>query len=229
MSRRICWTPAVAALALLLATGCADAPAKRYYTLNYVPAELDSRTRTSPYPFTVRVRDLDIEEAYARPQIVYRKSPFQLDYYFYRVWAVKPTRMLSDLLQKHLLASNLVTSVVRRFDEGSKPHFEITGTIEAIEEYDSEDIWFAHIALHLRLTRLSDGKVVYSRRFDNRKRVFENKPEYVVREMSAIVEFVLNQVMKDLDAVLARELGMSVPEVPVVNTDTTEDTPEIWK
>ncbi len=217
------------ALALLLCAGCADAPAKKYYTINYVPGELESRLRSSPYPFTIRVRDFEIEEAYARPQIVYRKSPFQLDYYFYRVWAVKPTRMLSDLLQKHLLASNLVTSVVRRYDEGSKPHYELSGTIEAIEEYDSDQIWFAHIALHLRLVRLSDGRVLYSRRFDNRKQVFENQPEYVVREMSAIVEYVLNQLVHDLDPVLGREYGMTTRDVDTTDPDSTQDTPEIWK
>jgi ABC-type uncharacterized transport system auxiliary subunit len=214
---------------LLCIAGCSEPPAKRYYTLNYVAGGLDSRLRSSPYPFTIRVRDLDIEEAYARPQIVYRKSPFQLEYYFYRVWAVKPSRMLSDLLLKHLVASELVGSVVRRFDEGVKPQYEIGGTIEAIEEYDSDEIWFAHVALHLRMTRLSDGRVIYNRRFDNRKRVYQNQPEYVVREMSAILEYVYNQVVRDLDAVFARELGMSAPAPAVAEPDSVQDTPEIWQ
>lgn len=220
---------ALAGLACVLAAGCGQAPLKRYYTLNYVPTPIEERLRPGAYPFVVRVRDLSIEDAYARPQIVYRKSPFELEYYFYRVWAVKPTAMVTDLVQKHLVETGLVNSVVRRFDEGVKPDYELGGTIEAIEEYDSEQIWFAHLALHIKLTRVSDGKVLYSRRFDNRKRVYENRPEYVIKELSAVLEYILNQLMRDLDAIFARELGMNTPAPQVPAADTTADTPEIWK
>ena len=216
--------------AVLLTAGCGTVPSKRYYTLNYVPETLRERVRQGPYPFTVRVRELDIEEAYARPQIVYRKSPFELEYYFYRVWAVKPTRMITDLIHKHLLASEVVSSVVRRYDEGAKPHYEIGGMIEAIEEYDSDQIWFAHLALNLRLVRLEDGKVLYSRRFDHRKKLFANQPELVVKEMSVIVEHILNQLMHDVDVVLAREYGMTLDDGPVpADADSVLDTPELWQ
>lgn len=213
----------------VLCAGCASVPIKRYYTLNYIPILMADRQRQGPYPFVIRVRDLSIEEAYARPQIVYRQSPFELDYYFYRVWAVKPTRMVTDLLHKHLVASELVSSVVRRFDEGAKPYYELSGTIEAIEEYDSGNLWFAHLALHLRMARISDGRTIYSRRFDHRKQMFENRPEILVREMSAITEYILNQTMRDLDAVFARELGMNVPAPETAVPDSTTDAPEIWK
>ena len=103
----------------LLVLGCSPPPSKTYYTLNYIPSPREDRLKQGAYPFTIRLRDLEIEEAYARPQIVYRKSPFELRYYFYRVWAVKPTRMLTDLVQKHLVSADLVSAVVRRYDEGS--------------------------------------------------------------------------------------------------------------
>jgi len=217
------------ACAAVLLAGCAAVPVKRYYTLNYVPAPLEDRLRPGAYPFVVRVRDLAIEDAYARPQIVYRKSAFELEYYFYRVWAVKPSRMISDLIHKHLVSSGLVSSVVRRFDEGTRPQFELGGTIEAIEEYDSDQLWFAHLALHLWMTRLSDGAVVYSRRFDFRKPVMANQPELVVKEMSMILEHTLNQLMHDLDAVFARETGMEPAQRPGPDADSTTDAPELWR
>jgi ABC-type uncharacterized transport system auxiliary subunit len=149
----------------------------------------------------------DVEEAYGRPQIVYRQSPFQLRYYVYRVWAVKPERMVTDLFHKHLLMANLVSNIVRRFDEGHKPDYEIQGIIEAIEEYDSEELWFAHIALRINLIRIDDGRIMYSRRFDHRKRVFQHAPEYVVREMSALMEYIYTQAIHDFDAILSSEYG----------------------
>jgi hypothetical protein len=120
---------------------------------------------------------------------VYRQSPFALQYYVYRVWAVKPARMVTDLVYKHLETRNLVSSVTRRFDEGPKPDYELSGVIEALEEYDSEELWFAHLAIRMNLVRLSDGQSVYTRRFDIRKRVYKHTPENVIRELSALMEY----------------------------------------
>ena len=198
-------------LLLPLLFGCARVPVKQYYLLNYVPSASRDRLNPGPYRCIFRLKEFGVEEAYTRPQIVYRQSPFQLRYYVYRVWAVKPERMITDLFHKHLLTANLVSNVVRRFDEGHKPDYEINGMIEAIEEYDSDELWFAHLATRISLTRIRDGRLMYSRRFDQRKRVFQHEPEYVVREMSALMEYILSQVIHDFDAVLSSEFG--VPEV----------------
>ena len=193
--------------ALVLCIHCGTLPLRQYYVLNYISAGSTGAKVTGAYPYTVRLKDLDIEEAYARPQIVYRQSPFELRYYIYKLWAVKPSRMVTDLVYKHLISSNVVSHVIRRYDEGLKPGYELAGTVEAIEEYDSDDLWFAHLALRFALTRLSDGSVLYSRQFDNRKQVFKYSPEAVVQEMSAILEFIMDQMVQDLDGVFAKEMG----------------------
>lgn len=206
--KRLVFTAAGLLLPLLF--GCARMPTKQYYVLNYVPSASRDRLNPGAYRCVFRLKEFGVEEAYTKPQIVYRQSPFQLRYYVYRVWAVKPERMITDLFHKHLLTANLVSNVVRRFDEGHKPDYEINGMIEAIEEYDSDELWFAHLAIRISLTRTRDGRLMYSRRFDQRKRVFQHEPEYVVREMSALMEYILSQVIHDFDAVLSSEF--SVPE-----------------
>lgn len=216
---------AVAVVAILLIGGCGTVPLKQFYMLNYLPSASGARINSAPYPITLRLREFDIEEAYNRPQIVYRQSPFQLEYYYYQVWAVKPARMVSDLVYKHLLTANLFSSVIRRFDEGPKPDFELSGIIEALDEYDSGELWFAHLALRFTLTRVSDGTALYTRRYDLRKRVYQHTPENVIREMSALMEFIMNQTMQDLDARLSRELNIGAAKggaarMPVVKDST---------
>ena len=192
--------------ALVLCVQCGTLPLRQFYVLNYVSTgSTGAKASQAAYPFTVRLKDLDIEDAYARPQIVYRQSPFELRYYVYKLWAVKPSRMVTDLVYKHFVSSNLVGHVIRRYDEGLKPDYELAGTIEAIEEYDSDELWFAHLALRFALTRLSDGHVVYTRQFDNRKQVYKYSPEAVVQEMSAILEFIMDQMVQDLNVVFAKE------------------------
>ena len=190
-------------LCAILGLSCASIPEKKFFVLNYIPSTFSQRISDAPYPVTIRLRQFDIEEAYSRPQIVYRQNPFELQYYYYKVWAVKPNNMVTDLVYQHLVSSRLVSHVVKRFDEGYAPDYELSGTIEALEEYDSDDLWFAHLALRLSLTRVSDGAVVYSRRFDHRKRVFQHQPEFVIRELSSILEYIMDQALTDLDKALS--------------------------
>jgi ABC-type uncharacterized transport system auxiliary subunit len=193
---------------LLTFIGCGRVPFKQFYELNYLPSAIVNRHHDKPYPFVIRLKEFDIEEAYNRPQIVYRQSPFELRYYVYRVWAVKPSRMITDLVYKHLLNANMVSSVIRRYDEGVKPEYELSGMIEALEEYDSDELWFAHIALRVNLIHTSEGRIVYNKRFDLRKKVLAHDPELVIREMSALIEFAITQAVQDLDAKLAEETGL---------------------
>jgi len=211
---------------VLLLAGCSPPPVKKYYMINYVPSPMRKRNKPSPYPFVIRLKEFDIEDAYARPQIVYRQSRFQLAYDWYRAWAVKPTKMITDLVHRHLLEVNLVSKVVLRYDEGTRPDYELSGYIEALEEYDSDDVWFAHVALRLTLTRLRDGKIIYRRHFDKRKKVFENDPEHVIREMSVLMDFIMSQAVHDLDVELAREYGISTSTAPDGGEQTPQRSPE---
>ena len=208
------WLFLPAVLVYLFIISCGKVPVKKFYVINYEPEPLRSRQFQGPYPYTIRVKEFSIEEAYSRPQLVYRKSPFELEYYYFRAWAVKPVRMITDAVDKHIASTGIVSHVVRRFDEGAKPDYELSGHIEAIEEYDSEDVWFAHLTIRMRLTRISDGRTVYMRRFDRRKQVFQHDPEYVIRELSQILDFIMSQALHDMDVVLAKEYGVPTEAAP---------------
>jgi len=196
-------------LALALLAGCGKPPTRQYYMLNYVPPDMERRTMQNPYACVIRLREFSIEEAYNRSNIVYRTNPYELRYYNYKSWAVKPTRMLTDLFFKHLSATQLVNGLVRRFDEGRKPDFELTGFIDALEEYDSENMLFAHVSIRITMTRISDGSMLYSRSFSRRKKVYTRETGLVIKEMSQIVEYIFTEAISDIDAKLAAEFGIS--------------------
>jgi len=221
-----------ASLFVMLFVDCGKPTARRYFMINYIPPPFHARTMQNPYACVVRLREFSIEEAYNRFQIVYRLSPYEMRYYNFRSWAVRPARMVTDLFFKHLNSVQLVSSIVRRLDEGRRPDYEITGFIEALEEYDSEDVVFAHVALRVNMTKLADGTTIYSRRFDLRRRVYNREMEFVIREMSHIMEYIFTEVIADIDAKLAVEFGITEAATPsfmhietpsfIVDADTEE-------
>ncbi len=197
----------IVAGAALLFLSCAKVPAKKFFTLNYEPDALVSRLSSKPWPCVIRIKEFAIEPAYARAQVVYRKSPYEFEYYFYKVWAVKPNLMLTDIIRRHLNAVGLVRQVVLRFDESERPAFELQGTVEAIEEYDSDNVWFAHLDFSVRLVRLADGKVMYTKEFDSRRQVQLREAEAVIMTLSQLADISISQLAADIDVVMAQEYG----------------------
>lgn len=190
---------------LVLLIGCGTPPKKEFYLISYDPAKLVNRKTEKPYPFTLRVKKFDIEKVYGKSNIVYRESPFKLEYYGFRHWAVRPADMLTDLILAHATDIKIVDAVVRRLDEASSPDYELTGLIDAIEEFDSEEKWFAHLSIRYQLKRLSDEKIIYTKVFDNRRLVNTHTPTDVVKKLSEIMDMNSSKLMQDIDSVLFDE------------------------
>ncbi len=197
---RPAWFPAIA-LCGLCSVGCSAIPEETFFTLAYSlrPPAADAR----PLAGAVRVRDLDIAPAYDKDRIVYRFSPYQFQYYNYMLWAVKPNKMVTDLVARHLDRAAVFESVQREYGD-NPPEYELAGMLEAIEELDSGDEWFAHLVMSLQLIRRADGRAVWSKRIDAQKRVYNKQPVYVVRAISELLEAELEAVIEELRTTLAR-------------------------
>ena len=170
-----------------------------YYQLDYVPTPKEMLDKA--YPYTVRVKDFDVSEAYRRNNIVYRQSPYQLHYYNYDLWAVKPEYLVSDMLFRHLTAAKIFSEVRRSMDV-EDPDFTINGIIRALEEYDNQDEWYAHLAMNMNLQENKTRKVLWSREWDYRKKVSNLEPIYVVRGLSELLELINNEAIADIDSVM---------------------------
>jgi ABC-type uncharacterized transport system auxiliary subunit len=171
-----------------------------YYQLDYVPTP-KAMTNDTIYPYTVRVKDFDVAEAYRRNNIVYRQSPYKLHFYNYEQWAVRPEYLVSDMLFRHLEAAQIFSEVRRSIDT-DEPDFTISGTVRALEEYDNQDEWYAHLALHMALHDNKARKVIWSREWDYRKKVSNLETIYVIRGLSELLERINNEAVADIDSVI---------------------------
>ncbi|MCL2284470.1 MAG: PqiC family protein [Fibromonadales bacterium] len=204
----------VSGLVALMLFGCfARVIESSYYQLDYVPTPKEM-LNSAAYPYTIRVKDFDVAEAYRRNNIVYRQSPYQLHYYNYELWAVKPEYLISDVLFRHLEAAKMFVEVRRSIDV-EEPDFTISGTIRALEEYDNQDEWYAHLAINMNLQDNRTKRIVWSREWDYRKKVSNLEPIYVVRGLSELLELINNEAISDIDAVMASILGKPREPAPV--------------
>ena len=193
------------AVLLLVILACGSVPKRYYFALSYPLEPVSGAAARAPlHPFRVRIRPFTVALPYNRPQIVYRQSPFEFNYYSYRMWAAKPQHMLRELAERHLDAARLVQEVTREYGE-QLPDYELSAEVLAIEEYDSGDVWFGHLAMRFELVRFSDKIPIWTHFFDRKRKVWEKQPVYVVRALSALAEEEMIRVTAELDAVLSRE------------------------
>jgi ABC-type uncharacterized transport system auxiliary subunit len=192
-----------AALVAAALAGCffAKPMDTKYYVLDYLPTPPKERLEKGPYPFVVRVRDCNIAEAYRRAQIVYRQSANQMQFYSYHLWAVDPDRMINDLTVKHLKAAHLFDNVTRAV-ETYAPDFYLGCDIQAIEEYDNKDQWYAHLSVEYQLEDAKSNQVLWKKLYDLRKTVAQQEPVFVVRELSFLLETMNDKMVGELEVVL---------------------------
>ncbi|MDR0517880.1 MAG: ABC-type transport auxiliary lipoprotein family protein [Fibromonadaceae bacterium] len=212
----------LAILAIVLALiGCFGRVADiNYYQLDYVPTP-KAMTNNANYPYSIRVKDFDVAEAYRRNNIVYRQSPYKLHFYSHEQWAVRPEYLVSDMIFRHLETANIF-SEVRRSIDADEPDFTISGTIRALEEYDNQDEWYAHLALHITLQDNRAKKVIWSREWNYRKKVSNLETVYVVRGLSELLECINNEAVADIDSIMSEKFSVK-EKLPHANTTTSSE------
>lgn len=173
----------LAVLALALA-GCASGPDIQYYQLDIDDTAMARADAPSDVVFSVEAMIGD--SAYEDPRIVYRKSPYRLDYYHYHRWTAPPGVMVSDFLREAYEESGYFASVVAGFSPDAAVF--LSGRIIAFEEVDVEKReWKARIKIHLFLREARNGQVIWSRTIEQETPVDELTPEGVAAAMSTAV------------------------------------------
>ncbi len=197
---------AVAGMSLLAA--CSKPVLKHYYTLELPPAPVPKVTGLR---YDLWVHDVTMAPIYNRPQIVYRRSQNELQFHAGHNWADRPQRMMTQLLVQAFAGSGLFRSVSSRLGT-TPPEYHLETTVHALEELDGGDIWYAHVAMSLRLSRFDDNSVVWQYDFDEKRPLDTPDVGLTVRAMSEIIEEQIAIIRPDLASALARAEGRAPPE-----------------
>lgn len=176
-------TRIIAIAVILAACGGKAPPPTRYYQLASPPA--------SAAHGAIIVEPFQSEAAYDDERIVYRQSPYRIDYYDYHRWTSAPGAMIASYLAQALHAE----------PEGSDDNaLVLGGRVLAIEEVDtSPKHWTGRLALEMT-ARDPSGKVVWTKRFEERVPMPVQSPEGLAHAMTEAMQKIVGEIAPELSA-----------------------------
>ncbi|MBI5611122.1 MAG: membrane integrity-associated transporter subunit PqiC [Deltaproteobacteria bacterium] len=191
----------------LVLSGCwgTTTAEQRFYTLSLPQAAAPAHGRHNA---EVWVKEVEIAPVYNRPQIVFRFSPQELQFFGGHRWADRPSRMVGQLLERALTTSGVFSSVVSRLGT-VPPLYVLDSSVEAIEELEGGNLWYAHLAMTFRLARFDDNRAVWQYSFDERRPLNRQDLGLVARALSEILDEQLRIALQQMEAALD---GKPVPE-----------------
>jgi len=193
-------------LTLILLTGCiSSSPGKKYFQLHIDDIRPDEQKQVMAEKSgkIILVENVDVEDVYNDYRIVYRTSPYQLNYYSYNFWIKRPGKIIRDAIFTYLTKANIFKKVIFHFAEGD-PDYLLKARVDVLEEYDLKQLWYAHLKMEFEIIDFKSGNTLMFYRFDKRKRLSERRVERVPVAVSKILKEELTILCAQLLAKIIR-------------------------
>ena len=178
-TRRARWGGLWAALMLIAplalagcGVGATRVPETRFFVVDYsVSASSKAGLRV---PVIVGVDNFRSDALYRTDKIVFRKVPYEVNFYPYSRWGARPDEIVTDRMIDHLLASRRFREVVRAAS-GAPSDYLVRGRVKRFEENGISKSYFAEAQIEISLIYRRTGKVLLQKRL-SRQEVATSKP-----------------------------------------------------
>jgi ABC-type uncharacterized transport system auxiliary subunit len=145
---------------LFLMIGCASVPPTHYYT--FQPQIGSSTSPAAPtYPVTLGVEAYEAETPYQQERIVFRTSPYEVNFYEYHRWLRPPTDLVTEQAQKLLQSSGLFQRV-RPYTYESEPDYVIRGRILLFDQWYNGTSSSIQVGIQYQLLDVVPEQVIWS-------------------------------------------------------------------
>ncbi len=189
--------------AILSLTGCMTSPSKRYFQLRIPGARLESIT---PVGKVLMIKKVEVEKVYDQFRMVYRTSPYELNYYSYNFWIKKPGDLMRDAITEFFSMNEVFSSIIQEYSQG-EPDWELLVWLTRMEDEDFGRLRYGRLAMKFEIRDYKTGLLVVSHEFDRRKLLKERKIHSVPVELSMLLEEELMELIK--------KIQMNTPANPV--------------
>ena len=183
----------LAALTLTACFGGSTSEPSRYYMLAVEDISMPSGNAKGK----VQVRKFTVDPAYQKANIVYRESAYDFMFYDLDLWASRPDHMITQVVAEYAVKSGLFESVETKGN--SKPAFEISGNISAIEEVDEGSSQSARLAIEISFRKVDSNEALFEKRYEGKEPMDKREP----RAMAEATSKLLGKFMEDALANMA--------------------------
>lgn len=179
---------------MLFLVGCMSSPARRYYQLHLTGPEAPvSKTINK----TILIEPVYVDDLYDDYRIVYRLSPFELNYYSYEFWADKPAKLIRDSITRYLTRKNAFHRVIQEISRG-EPDVLWKSEVLAVEEVDRQDVWYARLAMEVELVDFKSREILYDYQFDRQEELATKSVALIPITLSNILREELDKIVLDI-------------------------------
>jgi ABC-type uncharacterized transport system auxiliary subunit len=178
--------------------GKAELPERRKFIIEAMPLRLPLPPAPRPYPYRLEVREFAVSRLYEKDQIVFRRSPEEIREDRWHVWAVRPSQMITDAVEQYLRDAHLFADIRQEFIDTS-PDFALTGTVNAIERWDSGDQWYARLVIAMQVVDRAN-QVIWRREFGQEaQQVYNPDFSLTVEAMRGRLRQYMEQAIPEID------------------------------
>jgi len=172
-------------------------PEVRHYALALTVPEVPASATTT----SLVVRPFTARDPYNQERIVYRSSPYQLDFYNYHRWAAAPAEQVTDWTRRYVRGTGLFAKVFPT-PEGNAD-LVLGGVIRQIEEVDHEQTWEAVLSIDFWLARADQRSPFWFQSYTATQQAAKRTPAAIAEAMSRNLENMLSRLLADLAPLVA--------------------------
>jgi ABC-type uncharacterized transport system auxiliary subunit len=196
------------------AAACASVPDTHYYRLSTPTLAAADQAIAG----ILMIESFEADAVYSDDRIVYRASPYRLDYYNYHRWTSPPAVHLRDYLRDAFARSGLFRRVTTT--SLPEPDAVLSGRVTTFDEIDeSETSWVGRLTLELTLSDPRTSAILWAQRFDESEHIPQRTPEGVAIALSRAMRRVVQASAPAIAAAMQERVApppatLSSPEAP---------------
>lgn len=173
-------------------SNCGSVPPTYYYRIDYKLE--NSASQDHPVPSSLGIVQFSADALYETDKIVYRHSPYEVQFYHYRRWVAPPKKIVTEHVLEQLKSSEVFADVVR-IPSAVQVDYILGGDIQAFEEWDEKDAWYGIVTIEFNLMDAQTKAIVWQQVLSEKTKANEKQPVAVVQAISESLKKVVQEAI----------------------------------
>ncbi|HEX9653588.1 MAG TPA: ABC-type transport auxiliary lipoprotein family protein [bacterium] len=192
-------------LLFLTLSNCGGVPPTYYYKIDY---EVTDAQHSGILPVTIGVGQFSADVLYESDKIVYRDSPYEVQFYHYRRWIAQPKKIVAERIFQQFRAAGLFQRVVR-IPSTFKIDYILRGRITSFEEWDEGQSWYGVVTIEFQLHTPDSNEVVWENVISEKTAAAKKEPADVVKAISESLNSVVAKSVAGISEHLKAQVSKS--------------------